>query len=100
MSKQNPDGSFELEVNGAVITFKDPVPTASQILREGRFTPTDEHILIRLQKGSSNALGLDESVDLRNGESAKFDRRRMEQSCSATSARTGKFGSTEMAPTN
>ena len=72
MSKQNPDGSFELEVNEAVITFKDPVPTASQILREGGFTPTDEHILIRLQKGSSNALGLDESVDLRNGESAKF----------------------------
>ena len=72
MSKQNPDGSFELEVNEAVITFKDPVPTTRQILREGRFTPTDEYILIRLQKGSSNALGLDESVDLRNGESAKF----------------------------
>ena len=72
MSKQNPDGSFDLEVNGAVINFKDPVPTASQILREGGFTPTDEHILIRLQNGSSNALGLDESVDLRNGKSAKF----------------------------
>ena len=72
MSKQNPDGSFELEVNEAVITIKDPVPTASQILREGGFTPTDEHVLIRLQKGSSNALGLNESVDLRNGESAKF----------------------------
>ncbi|MDE0146286.1 MAG: multiubiquitin domain-containing protein [Nitrospira sp.] len=72
MSKQNPDGSFELEVNGTVVTFKDPVPTASQILREGGFTPTDEHILIRLQKGSSNALGLNEPIDLRNGESAKF----------------------------
>ena len=72
MSKQNPDGSFDLEVNGAVINFKDPVPTASQILREGGFTPTDEHILIRLQNGSSNALGLDESVDLRNGKSTKF----------------------------
>ena len=72
MSKQNPDSSFELEVNSAVINFKDPVPTASQILREGGFTPTDEHILIRLQKGSSNALGLNEPVDLRNGESAKF----------------------------
>ena len=72
MSKQNPDGSFELEVNNTVINFKDPVPTASQILREGGFTPTDEHILIRLQNGSSNALGLDELVDLRNGESAKF----------------------------
>lgn len=72
MSKQNPDSTFELEVNGAIVTFKDPVPTASQILREGGFTPTDEHILIRLQKGSSNALGLNEPVDLRNGESAKF----------------------------
>ena len=73
MSKQqNTEGRFKIDVNGTVINFQDPVPSASQILREGGFTPTDEHILIRLQNGSSNALGLDEPVDLRNGESAKL----------------------------
>lgn len=73
MSKQqNTEGRFKIDVNGAVIDFQDPVPMASQILREAGFIPTDEHILIRLQNGSSNALGLNEPVDLRNGESAKF----------------------------
>lgn len=73
MSKQqNTQGHFKIDVNGAVINFQDPVPTASQILREGGFTPSDEHILIRLTKGASNALGLNEPVDLRNGESGKF----------------------------
>ena len=72
MSKQNTEGRFEIEVNGAVINFQDPVPTVCQILSVAGFIPTDEHILIRLMKGSSNALGLNEPVDLRNGESAKF----------------------------
>ena len=72
MSKQNTEGRFKIEVNGAVINFQDPVPTASQILSVAGFIPTDEHILIRLMKRSSNALGLNEAVDLRNGESAKF----------------------------
>lgn len=73
MSKQqNSEGQVKIDVNGAVIDFQDPVPMASQILREAGFIPTDEHILIRLQKGASNALGLNEPVDLRNGESAKF----------------------------
>ena len=72
MSKQNTEGQFKLEVNSAVIHFQDPMPTASQILSVAGCSPTDEHILIRLMKGSSNALGLNELVDLRNGEAAKF----------------------------
>lgn len=72
MSKQNTESQFEVEVNGAVINFQDPMPTASQILSEAGFIPTDDHILIRLVKGSSNALGSNEPVDLRNEESAKF----------------------------
>ena len=72
MSKQNTEGQFAIEVNGAVINFQDPVPTASQILSVAGCSPTDEHILIRLMKRSSNALGLNELVDLRNGDPAKF----------------------------
>ena len=72
MSKQNSESQFVLEVNGAVINCQDPVPTVSQILSIAGFLPTDEHILIRLMKGSSNALGLNETVDLRNRESAKL----------------------------
>lgn len=72
MSKQNSESQFVIEVNGAVINCQDPVPTVSQILSIAGFLPTDEHILIRLMKGSSNALGLNETVDLRNGESAKL----------------------------
>lgn len=72
MSKQNTEGQFKIEVNGTVFNSHDPMLATRQILSVAGFNPTDEHILIRLTKGSSNALGLDELVDLRNGESPRF----------------------------
>ena len=39
MSKQNTEGQFAIEVNGAVINFQDPVPTASQILSVAGCSP-------------------------------------------------------------
>ena len=64
--------NFTLEVNDKVIEFHDPVLTVDQILSASGFRPADEHILIRLMPGSANALGLDESIDLREGGSTKF----------------------------
>ena len=71
MATQNTDG-YKLEVNEVVINLQDPMPTANQILQTAGFVPADEHILIQLLKGSSNALGLDESVDLSKAESMRF----------------------------
>lgn len=63
---------FAAEVNGSVIDLSDPKPTARQILFASGCKPEDEHILIRLNPGSANSVGLDELVDLLEEAPAKF----------------------------
>jgi hypothetical protein len=56
---------FSAAVNGQTIEFGDPVPDARQILNAANFTPADECILIQIFSHGARAIGLDETVDLR-----------------------------------
>jgi hypothetical protein len=56
---------FSAAVNGQTIEFGDPAPDARQILNAANFTPADECILIQVFAHGARAIGLDETVDLR-----------------------------------
>jgi len=56
---------FSAAVNGQTIEFGDPAPDARQILNAANFTPADECILIQIFSHGARAIGLDETVDLR-----------------------------------
>ncbi len=63
---------FELIVSGRSLRITDPVPNGAQILAEAGFEPVDEHVLIEQAKIGSRLISLDESVDLRADEIARF----------------------------
>jgi hypothetical protein len=56
---------FDAIVNRQQLPFRDPVPDARQILNKADFMPADECILIRVLAHGTRAIGLDETVDLR-----------------------------------
>ena len=56
---------FQATVNRQGIPFADPVPDARQILGKADFRPADECILIQALAHGTRAIGLDETVDLR-----------------------------------
>jgi Multiubiquitin len=56
---------FPAAVNGQTIDFGDPMPDARQILNAANFTPADECVLIQIFNHGARAIGLDETVDLR-----------------------------------
>jgi hypothetical protein len=55
----------EAVINDTTYTFKDPVPDVRQMLNTAEFTPADECVLIQVFAHGARALGLDETVDLR-----------------------------------
>lgn len=63
---------FATTVNRGRITFRDPVPDARQILNKANYTPADECILIQVMAHGTRAIGLDETVDLREAGTEAF----------------------------
>jgi hypothetical protein len=55
----------EAVINDTTYAFKDPVPDVRQMLNTAELTPADECILIQVFAHGTRALGLDETVDLR-----------------------------------
>lgn len=64
--------NYVIELNKKPFVFDEPAPTAEQILSKAGYKPTAEHILVQSMKGTSNVLGLNESVDLHTEEDSKF----------------------------
>ena len=57
---------YPATVNGQTLHFSDPVPDARQILNAADFRPADECILVQVFTHGTHAIGLDETVDLRD----------------------------------
>jgi hypothetical protein len=55
----------EISVNGQKIHLDHPVPDARQILKAANYVPADDCILVREIRHETRAIGLDETVDLR-----------------------------------
>ncbi len=62
----------EITVNGHSVVLTDTEPTGSQILAEAGFEPVDEHVLIEKVKIGSRLVSLDERVDLKTIDTARF----------------------------
>ena len=58
-------GHFSGDINGQMVYFRDPVPDARQMLNAVGYDPADDCILIQVFAHGSRAIGLDETVDLR-----------------------------------
>jgi hypothetical protein len=56
---------FSATINGQVTHFGDPTPDARQMLNSANYTPADECILVQIFAHGARAIGLDETVDLR-----------------------------------
>ncbi len=59
-------GHFPATINERKFEFKDPVPTARQMLDKADFRPADDCVLIQVLAHGTVAVGLDQTVDLRN----------------------------------
>jgi hypothetical protein len=62
----------EITVNGRSVLLTDIEPIGSQILAEAGFEPVDEHVLIQRVKIGSRLVSLDERVDLKSVDGARF----------------------------
>ena len=62
----------EITVNGRSVLLTDGEPTGKQILAEAGFEPVDEHVLIQRVKIGSQLVSLDERVDLKSVDGARF----------------------------
>ena len=62
----------EITVNGRSVSLTEGEPTGKQILAEAEFEPVDEHVLIQRVKIGSRLISLDERVDLRSVDGARF----------------------------
>jgi hypothetical protein len=62
----------EITVNGHSVVLTDTEPTGSQILAEAGFEPVDEHVLIEKVKIGSRLVSLDERVDPKSVDGARF----------------------------
>ncbi len=62
----------EITVNGRSVLLTNVEPIGSQILAEAGFEPVDEHVLIERGKIGSQLISLDERVDLRSIDVARF----------------------------
>ncbi len=62
------DGQREYKafINRQTYRFHDPVPDARQMLNAADFVPADECILVQVFAHGTRAIGLDETVDLRD----------------------------------
>ena len=56
---------FSTEINGETIHFLDPMPDARKMLSAANYLPADDCILIQILDHGARAIGLDETVDLR-----------------------------------
>lgn len=65
--------AFEVAINDATHSFRDPVVTGEQILEAARLFPTDEFLVFQLlSTGQLEELRLDETTDLREPGREKF----------------------------
>jgi len=58
-------GRFQVTVNGDAFHLAHPKPSARQILDVAKFVPADDCILVQELHHGTKAIGLDETVDLR-----------------------------------
>ena len=72
-SSTHSHGDYVFTINGVRRTTNDPVQQGRQLLFASGFDPVDEHALIRRVDRETRSVGLDESVDLREGSEAIFD---------------------------
>ena len=56
---------FSVTVNDQKIRLADPVPDARRILNAANYVPADDCILIQVFSHGTRAIGLDETIDLR-----------------------------------
>lgn len=66
MADPENNGPFKATINGEVHEFRDPVPSTRQVLDTANFRPADECVLVQVFAHGSRAIGLDETVDLRD----------------------------------
>jgi hypothetical protein len=64
-NKAHGRGRFSATINDRIIHFGDPVPSVRQMLNMADFAPADDCILVQVFPHGTRALGLDETVDLR-----------------------------------
>ncbi|HWZ95142.1 MAG TPA: multiubiquitin domain-containing protein [Opitutaceae bacterium] len=56
---------FSATINGQPMHFGDPTPSVRQMLKAASFVPADECILVQVFPHGTRAVGLDETIDLR-----------------------------------
>jgi hypothetical protein len=56
---------FSAEINGETIHLVDPLPDARKMLIAANYLPADDCILVQILAHGARAIGLDETVDLR-----------------------------------
>lgn len=61
------DGEFVISVDDVRLQVSEPVLDGQRILDEAGFRPAEDHVLIQLLLPGTRSVGLDESVDLRQG---------------------------------
>jgi hypothetical protein len=64
--------NLEFEVDGAVITTDDDLLDGRQLRTAARLTPPSDYVLVRVDGGLSQSVGLEESVRLQKGRRAAF----------------------------
>lgn len=65
--------TFDIKVDGTLLTFVDPIVTGVQILEKVRLFPTDEYLLFQeLDNGQLEEIRPDENVDLRDAGREQF----------------------------
>lgn len=67
-----PHGPFSASVNGAKLTFDEPVAKGGHILDKAGLKPADDYVLILLLGHSARSIALDEAVDLRGTGTEEF----------------------------
>jgi hypothetical protein len=69
---RNQHSGYRVSINEAAYSFIDPVPGTRQILAAADFLPADDCVLVQAFEHGTRALGLDESIDLRQQGSKTF----------------------------
>jgi len=58
-------GHFEATINTQPVRFEEATPSSRQMLKAANFVPADDCVLIQVLPHGTRAIGLDETVDLR-----------------------------------
>jgi len=58
-------GHYSAAINGQTIQFEDLAPSTRQMLNAANYVPADDCILVQVFRHGTRAIGLDETIDLR-----------------------------------